>query len=114
MKRNNKMTAKKILTLTAPLAAALALGACSGMNVKEPPVQYMSCTDLARQIGKYTQVKEDGEIDSIFGTIGSVLSDDKTDQITNGVEGIAGDITAVDARNRLDKLNAAYNRKNCS
>lgn len=108
------MTTKKNLMLTLPLVTALTLGGCSVNNTGRTTDEYMSCTDLAREIGKYTQVKEDADVDSIVGTVGVLISDDKYDQISNGIDSISGDFTGMSARNELDKLNDAYVRSGCT
>ena len=110
---NKEKTMKKTLILITPLMATLALGACSTEDGSDIPVQRMSCTDLAREIGKYTQMKQDADIDSVFGAIGMLAADNRDDEIAHGVEGIAGDITAAVAENELDTLKTVYSRKGC-
>jgi hypothetical protein len=104
---------KKAPILITPLIATLALGACSTDDGSDIPVQRMSCTDLAREIGKYTQMKQDADIDSVFGTIGMLAADNKEDEIAHGIEGIAGDVTGAVAENELDTLKTVYARKGC-
>ncbi|MBM7069766.1 hypothetical protein [Actibacterium sp. 188UL27-1] len=97
----------------ASITAGLALGACTDNEKTQAQVSRMSCTDLAREIGRVTQVKTDADLDSTFGTIDLVLSDDKEDQIVGGFESIAGDLTGAAARRDLDTLNAAFTRRGC-
>ncbi len=104
---------KKTLILITPMIAVLTLGACSADDGNDIPVQRMSCTDLAREIGKYTQMKQDADIDSVFGTIGMLAADNKDDEIAHGVEGLAGDITSAVAENELDTLKTVYARNGC-
>lgn len=76
-------------------------------------ISQMSCTELAREIGRYSQIKEDADADSIIGTVGALISDNKNDQITHSVEGIVGDIASASAGSDLEKLKTAFNQRGC-
>lgn len=105
------MTPTKTLILTAAILAGLALSACSDPNAI--PVSTMSCTDLAHEIGRYTQVRDDATIDSLAASVDNLFTDEKEKLITNSVEALAEDITGVDATQRLDVLNRAYAQRGC-
>ncbi len=105
------MTIKTNMTLSAAIATALALGACSA---DETPITSMSCTQLAHEIGKATQTRDDAAVDSVFGTVDMLTADNKADEITGGVESIAGDITGAAAQSEIDKLNRVFVQKGCT
>ncbi|MEP3785344.1 hypothetical protein [Ascidiaceihabitans sp.] len=103
---------KRALILTAAMAAALALGACDEPTYNKP-IESMSCTELAREIGHFTQVEKDATLDSFLGTIDSLTGDSSSERLEGGLESLAGDLTAQDARTQLSKLNAAYAQRRC-
>lgn len=95
---------------TAAMAAVLTLGACAAADT---PISSMSCTDLAREIGKATQTKDDAAVDSIVGTIDMLAADNTADEITGGVDALVGDISGAAAQRQLDTLNSAFAQKGC-
>lgn len=86
------------------------LGACA---TNETSLSSMSCTDLAREIGKATQTRDDAAVDSVVGTIDMLAADNTADEITGGVDSLVGDISGAAAESRLDTLNRAFAQKGC-
>jgi hypothetical protein len=105
------MIRKKMTVLSTAIAAALALGACA---TDDAPIASMSCTDLAREIGKATQTRDDAAVDSFVGTIDMLVADNKADEIDGGVESIIGDISGAAAQSELGTLNQAFVQKGCT
>lgn len=101
----------KTLILAALIPVGLTLSACSEM--KDTPIAQMSCTDLAREIGRNTERRNVGDVDALVGTLGAALSDDKGDRLASGVEGAIGGISSALARERLDQLKTAFARRGC-
>ena len=102
----------KLFSITILVATTL-LGGCSVGAMNSKPIAQMSCTELAREIGRYTQLKETADADSLVGTVGMVLADNREDEITNGVESIVGDITSMSAESELEQLNRTFNQRGC-
>ena len=98
----------KLVTL---IVAAAMLTACAS---DPAPLVSMSCTDLARNIGKATQIREAAAVDSIAGTVDMLAAETKADEITGGLESLAGDLTGVAVAQELDALNRAFRQKGCS
>ena len=73
----------------------------------------MSCTDIARKIGKATQARDDATVDSAIGLVEMLASDNQADEISGGVNSIAGDLTGATATRDLRKLNRAFAVKGC-
>lgn len=103
---------RKSLFIASLFATAL-LGGCSANTMNSTPIQHMSCTELAREIGRYTQMKETADADSLIGTVGMVLADNRQDEITNGVESIVGDVTSMSAASELAQLNRVFHQNGC-
>ena len=104
------MKIMKSITFSTFTAAILALGACASDSVQ---VTSMSCTDLAREIGRATQTRDDANVDSILGTVEMLAADNKDDEISSGVESLVGDISGSVAQSELDTLNRAFVQKGC-
>ena len=98
----------KLFVLT---ATAFLLTACASETV---PVAKMSCTELARNIGKATQIRDTATVDSIAGTVDMLATESTADEITGGLESLAGDLTHVAATQELDALNRAFRQNGCS
>jgi hypothetical protein len=101
------------LSIAILFAAALVTSACSTSNANSS-AKHMGCMALAHEIGKLTQMQESADISSVFGIVEMLASDDKTDQITAGIESLIGDIAGVTAKNELEELDVIYARKGCS
>lgn len=101
----------KTVILAALIPVGLSLSACSDMD--ETPIAQMSCTDLARDIGRHTERRNMGDAEAVFGTLGAALSKSKEDKLIHGVEGAIGGISSSLSRDRLDKLQAAYAKLGC-
>lgn len=107
---------KTIKTLPNALALTtmlFGLGACGLSDKQLDDARYMSCTELAREIGRYEQQRDDGEMDSLFGSVESALSDNKRDRENANMDSLSGDLQASDARQSLDQLNRIYRQKGC-
>jgi hypothetical protein len=104
------MTLKTNTKLSAVIATLLVLGACAD---DRPPLASMSCTDLAREIGRATQSRDDAAIDSLAGTIDILAADNRADEISGGVDSLVGDITGATAQSELDTLNNVFVQKGC-
>jgi len=104
------MKTTKSITLSSVTATVLALGACAS---DETSIASMSCTDLAREIGKATQTRDDAAVDSVVGTIDMLAADNKADEITGGVDSLVGDISGAAAQSELDTLNRTFVQKGC-
>ncbi len=104
------MTTKTSTTLSTIIVALLVLAACAE---DRPPLASLSCTDLAREMGKATQSRDDAAVDSIAGTIDMLAADSRADEISGGVDSIVGDITGTAAQSELDTLNGAFVQKGC-
>lgn len=104
------MKTSQSIMFSSVIGAVLALGACASDNA---PIASMRCTDLAREIGKTTQKRDDAVADSVIGTIDMLAADNKADEITGGVESLVGDISGAVAQNELDMLNRAFVQKGC-
>lgn len=107
------MTIKNISRLTAVVATALTLSACHHTDELRLQVASMSCTDLAREIGRYTQMRDDAAIDSLSASIDGLITKKKNERIASGIEAVAEDITEMMAREKLDVLNVEYARRGC-
>jgi len=103
----------KLALKALPIATTLGLCACSSSSLHAIPPEQMSCTELAREIGRAQQAKEDADADSLLGTVGALLADNKADQTAYTVDGLVGDITSASADNTLKKLNAIFHRNGC-
>lgn len=90
---------------------AILLTACAAETV---PLANLSCTELARNIGQATQVRETATVDSIAGTVDMLAAESTADEITGGLESLAGDLTHVAATQELDALNRAFRQNGCS
>lgn len=103
----------KFLPVSIATTFAVLLAGCAADEFTNARLSTMSCTDLAREIGRYTQIRDDANVDSITGTIDFVLADSKEDEIVAGAESIIGDIASADAENGLSRLQAAWVQRGC-
>lgn len=103
----------KISTLAASLFAALTLAACNQIGKPELNVAQMRCTDLAREIGRYTQMRDEAQIDSFAANIEGLVAEKDSDRMASGIESLTEDITEDIARDNLEILNTEYARRRC-
>ena len=96
--------------LSSVTASILALGACASDDTHTAS---MSCTELAREIGRATQTRDDAAVDSVVGTIDMLAADNKADEISGGVESLVGDISGAAAQRELDALGRTFVQKGC-
>lgn len=107
--RKAKMTIKK--TATSALAcAALTLSGCA---TPEKPLTSMSCTELAIEIGKMTQARDEAAIDSAVGAVDIIIADTRAEEIEGGVDALIGDVSGAMAQDELNKLNRVFAEKGC-
>lgn len=104
------MTIKKTITLSTLAASVLALAACA---TDDATIASMSCTELAHEIGRATQSRDDAAVDSVVGTIDMLVADNKADEIAGGAESLAGDISGAAAQSEIDRLNRVFVQKGC-
>lgn len=107
---NIKLTTK--FSFIALSFGAVLLAGCSTTDTAKP-IHQMSCTELAREIGKHTQMSERADADSLVGTVDMLISDKKEDQITHGVESVVSDLVGISAEQELKKLNQMFNQRGC-
>ncbi len=103
------MTIKTTAT-GAMLIVALTLGACT---TPDKPLTSMSCTELAMEIGKMTQARDEAAIDSAAGAINIIIADNRAEEIEGGVEALIGDVSGAMAQDELSKLNRVFVQKGC-
>ncbi|AUQ54782.1 hypothetical protein PhaeoP72_04031 (plasmid) [Phaeobacter inhibens] len=107
--RKAKMTIKK----TATSALALAALALSGCAASEKPLTSMSCTELAIEIGKMTQARDEAAMDSAAGALDVIIADTRAEEIEGGVDALIGDVSGAMAQGKLSKLNRVFVQKGC-
>lgn len=110
-KNEVKMTSLKILTLGATLCA---LTACGESQQDLSAARSMSCTQLARVLGRREQRRESAAIDSIGNTLTSALTDDKELERSAAIEGLVNNVDEMDANRSIEQLNAIYRAKGCA
>lgn len=103
----------KFLPLSLATTCAVMLAGCASESFSNARLSSMSCTDLAREIGRYTQMRDDADADSLVGTIDMVIADNREDEIVAGAESIIGDITSAGAERELSRLQSAYVQRGC-
>lgn len=100
-------------TMTAVLCSALLLAACTEPKLSNADLNSLSCTDLAREIGKFGQIEKDAKADNLKGTIDLIVSDDEGDQIVAGAETISSEVVRADAEKEYARLESAFIRRGC-
>lgn len=108
--RKSKMNTPKMTLAVILSATILGLAACAKTQI---PIASMSCTDIAREIGKATQARDDATVDSAIGLVEMLASDNQADEILGSVNSIAGDLTGAAVTRDLRKLNRAFAVKGC-
>ncbi len=109
--RRLKLKITKTLTLAVVLISVLTMAACD--DEPKIPMTSMSCTELAREMGRFSQMAKDAEIDSAFHTIETILADDDDEALAATFNGITEDATASMARDELEALNRVYRQRGC-
>lgn len=105
------MTSLKLLTLGAALCA---LTACGESQRSLSAAQTMSCTELARELGKREQRSETAGINSFANSLTSVLTDDKEVEREADIEGFINDVDQADADRSIEQLTAIFQAKGCA
>lgn len=105
------MTQTKLLM--AAFGMVLLLSACAEKKLSNAELYSLSCTELAREIGKFGQIKKNADEDSLTGTLEMFISEDEGDQIVAGAESVVGDLASRDADEELTRLQAAFSRRGC-
>lgn len=100
--------------LTAVCGTALLLGACTEEKLSNSELNSLSCTGLAREIGKFTQIKKAADQENLLGNIDLAIARDEDDQIDAGVRSIESHSTSEDAEKELARLQAVFIRRGCS
>lgn len=108
--RKAKMTIKNTTT-SAIVIGSLALSGCA---IPEKPLTSMSCTELAIEVGKMTQARDEAAIDSAAGAVNIIIADTRAEEIEGGVEALIGDLSGAMAQDKLNKLNRVFVENGCS
>lgn len=103
----------KPFLLTAAIAAALLLGGCGDEAPSDAELYRLSCTGLAREIGKFSQKRADAQEDSIVGTVDMILADNREAEVAAGINSISGDIEGANAERELNRLQSVYQARGC-
>ncbi|NSX55403.1 hypothetical protein [Parasulfitobacter algicola] len=111
---HSERKAKMIITKTTTSAIAVVALTLSGCTTPEKPLTSMSCTELAMEIGKMTQARDEAAIDSAVGAIDVIIADTRAEEIEGGVEALIGDISGAAAQSELNRLNRVFAQKGCA
>jgi len=106
--------AKMIIKNTATSAIVIGVLALSGCATSEKPLTSMSCTELAMEIGKMTQAKDEAAIESAVGAVNIIIADTRAEEIEGGVEALIGNVSGAMAQDELSKLDRAFVQKGCA
>ncbi|HAT87975.1 MAG TPA: hypothetical protein DCS30_19800 [Rhizobiales bacterium] len=101
------------LILLGPVIAMTTLGACTSSDNSLEDARYMSCTELARNIGRQEQRKEDALIDGIGDDIDMIISKTDEDKTASAISGMINDLDEHDADQSLKQLNQIFRQKGC-
>ena len=93
------------------IIALFVLGACA---TPDTPVTSMSCTELAMEIGKMTQARDEAAVDSVAGAVNLLFADTRDDEIEGGIETLVGDVSGAFAQDALSKLRRVFIQNGCS
>lgn len=101
----------KILILGAALCA---LTACGESRHSLNAARAMSCTQLARELGKHEQRSASAGIDSMVNTITGAFTDDNAVERQAAIDGLINDVDQADANRSIEQLTAVFNAKGCA
>lgn len=108
------MTTFKLISFGAYLMSFAMLSACGETRQQLAAAQALSCTELAREIGKREQRRDSAQIDGVFNTIESVIADDKEDRDSASIASTINIIDETDAEESIEQLERIYRSKGCT
>ncbi len=101
----------KLHLITMMIVATLA--ACGETERDLHKARQMSCTELAREIGKREQRVESAQIDGWVYTLTSIISDDDELETAANIGLGASAIEEIDATKSLEQLKEIYSQSDC-
>lgn len=103
----------RLLTASAALIALSLLGACGHGPNDLRAARSLSCTQLARELGRLEQRSDAAGIDSTFATLEGAFANRDTDETAAEISGLVHDVDQIDADKSIDQLTQIYTAKGC-
>ena len=104
---------KPLLIVAGPLAALLALGACATPEEDLAEARGMSCTELAREIGRAEQERDDARLDGDLSTLDALFSESDSEIDDAILGGTLDDLAAESSEREVQDLTRIFRQKGC-
>lgn len=107
------MTTNGLRTFVPCMIALATLTACGESKKQLEIARSMSCTELAREIGKREQRRDSARIDGVFNSIVSVVDSDKEVRRSADIDSTINNIDEADAEKSVEQLTKIFRQKGC-
>ena len=96
------------------LIVVAALAGCADPRQEMLAAQAMSCTELAREIGRHEYRRDSARVDGVINSISSAIADDKKERDAADIESLGNGIDEMDASRSIEMLQKVYRSKRCA
>lgn len=95
------------------LATMTMLSACGETQNQLTVARSLTCTELAREIGKREQRRDSARVEGVFNSIISVVADDEETREGASIDSAINTVDEIDAERSFEQLNEIYSSKGC-
>ncbi len=96
------------------LFVLVTLAACGESQQQLSAAHSLSCTDLAREIGKREQRRDSAKVDGWINMIESAVASDKEAETAADIDFLVNSIDEADAGKSFKQLQKIYRSKGCT